>query len=88
MANSRPATGSWRWASRQTGPLLVLANGAGCTPLIQLYGYAAEVHRAPGERRLSVARTLVGNYVTSLDMAGTMVTICRLDDLSGPWSSA
>lgn len=32
------------------------------------------------ERHVSVARTLVGNYVTSLDMAGCSVTLCRLNE--------
>lgn len=32
------------------------------------------------ERGVSVARTLVGNYVTSLDMAGCSVTLCQVDE--------
>ena len=39
-----------------------------------------EVHRALGERRIPVVRTLVGNYVTSLDMAGCSLTLCQVDD--------
>lgn len=63
-----------------TGPVLVLVNGMGATPLLELYGFNAEVQRILTERGVSVARTLVGNYVTSLDMAGCSVTICQVDD--------
>jgi dihydroxyacetone kinase-like protein len=63
-----------------TGPVLLLVNGMGATPLLQLYGFAAEVHRALAGRRVAVARTLVGNYVTSLDMVGCSVTLCQVDD--------
>lgn len=60
-------------------PVLVLVNGAGATPLLELYGFAAEVHRRLADREVAVARTLVGNYVTSLDMAGASVTLCQVD---------
>ncbi|MFI0943405.1 dihydroxyacetone kinase subunit DhaK [Streptomyces sp. NPDC021020] len=62
------------------GPVLLLVNGMGGTPLLELYGFNAEVQRALSERKIPVARTLVGNYVTSLDMAGASVTICRADE--------
>lgn len=61
-------------------PLLLLVNGMGGTPLLELYGFAAEVHRVLAERRIPVARTLVGNYVTSLDMSGASVSICQVDE--------
>ncbi|WFB06364.1 dihydroxyacetone kinase subunit DhaK [Streptomyces sp. LX-29] len=61
-------------------PVLLLVNGMGGTPLLELYGFNAEVHRVLGERGVPVARTLVGNYVTSLDMAGASVTVCQLDE--------
>ncbi|OKH98101.1 dihydroxyacetone kinase subunit DhaK [Streptomyces sp. CB02923] len=61
-------------------PVLVLVNGMGGTPLLELYGFGAEVHRVLGERGVPVARTLVGNYVTSLDMAGCSVTLCQADE--------
>lgn len=63
-----------------TGPVLVLVNGMGGTPLLELYGFNAEVQRRLKERRVAVARTLVGNYVTSLDMAGCSVTVCQVDE--------
>ncbi|MCX5435368.1 MULTISPECIES: dihydroxyacetone kinase subunit DhaK [unclassified Streptomyces] len=63
-----------------TGPVLVLVNGMGATPLLELYGFNAEVQRVLTERGVPVARTLVGNYVTSLDMAGASVTLCQVDE--------
>ncbi|WP_240134600.1 dihydroxyacetone kinase subunit DhaK [Streptomyces sp. MUM 178J] len=63
-----------------SGPVIVLVNGMGATPLLELYGFNAEVQRVLAERRVAVARTLVGNYVTSLDMAGCSVTICQIDE--------
>ena len=63
-----------------TAPVLVLVNGMGATPLLELYGFNAEVQRVLGERGVTAARTLVGNYVTSLDMAGCSVTLCQADD--------
>ncbi|MGW7454614.1 dihydroxyacetone kinase subunit DhaK [Streptomyces sp. NPDC054787] len=62
------------------GPVLALVNGMGATPLLELYGFHAEVARILGERGVPVARALVGNYVTSLDMAGCSVTLCRADE--------
>ncbi|GAA0359976.1 dihydroxyacetone kinase subunit DhaK [Streptomyces blastmyceticus] len=63
-----------------TGPVLLLVNGAGATPLLELYGFTAEVHRVLAARGVAVARTLVGDYVTSLDMAGASVTLCQVDE--------
>lgn len=65
---------------RPDGPVLVLVNGMGGTPLLELYGFNAEVHRALAERNVPVVRTLVGNYVTSLDMSGCSLTLCRADE--------
>lgn len=65
---------------RPSGPVLVLVNGLGSTPLLELYGFNAEVQRVLSERGVTVARTLVGNYVTSLDMAGCSVTVCQADE--------
>ncbi|MFJ3174313.1 dihydroxyacetone kinase subunit DhaK [Streptomyces roseus] len=62
------------------GPVLALVNGMGATPLLELYGFHAEVARVLAARGVPVARALVGNYVTSLDMAGCSVTLCRADD--------
>ncbi|MFF8409429.1 dihydroxyacetone kinase subunit DhaK [Streptomyces omiyaensis] len=65
---------------RPSDPVLLLVNGMGGTPLLELYGFNAEVRRVLDARRVPVARTLVGNYVTSLDMAGASVTVCAADE--------
>ncbi|MFI0258430.1 dihydroxyacetone kinase subunit DhaK [Streptomyces sp. NPDC017056] len=65
---------------RPRQPVLALVNGMGGTPLAELYGFGGEVHRVLAERGVPVARTLVGNYVTSLDMAGCSVTLCQADE--------
>ena len=59
---------------------IVIVNGLGGTPLIELYLLFGEVATALKERGVAIARSLVGNYVTSLDMAGMSVTVCRADD--------
>ncbi|MFH8619449.1 dihydroxyacetone kinase subunit DhaK [Streptomyces sp. NPDC017979] len=65
---------------KPTGPVLVLVNGMGATPLLELYGFNGEVQKVLADRGVTVARTLVGNYVTSLDMAGCSVTLCQVDE--------
>ncbi|MEV0592180.1 dihydroxyacetone kinase subunit DhaK [Nonomuraea cavernae] len=62
------------------GDLLVLVNGMGGTPLMELYVVFAEVEAFIRGRGARIARSLVGDYVTSLDMQGFSVTVCRLDD--------
>lgn len=61
------------------GDLLVLVNGMGGTPLIELYLVFAEVEAYIRSKGARVGRSLIGNYVTSLDMQGFSVTVCRLD---------
>jgi dihydroxyacetone kinase-like protein len=60
--------------------VLVVVNGLGGTPLIELYLLYGEVARILAEAGLRVRRNLVGNYVTSLDMAGMSLTVCRADE--------
>jgi dihydroxyacetone kinase-like protein len=60
--------------------VLLLANGFGGTPLMELYlMYHSAVQRCR-DRGLRVVRSLVGNYTTSLEMAGCSLTIAMLDD--------
>jgi phosphoenolpyruvate---glycerone phosphotransferase subunit DhaK len=63
-----------------TGDLLVMVNGMGGTPLIELYVLYNEVSRYLADRGARIARNLVGNYITSLEMQGFSVTVCRLTD--------
>jgi dihydroxyacetone kinase-like protein len=65
---------------RKDEPLLLLVNGFGGTPLLELYLMYETVSRRLEADGLVIARSLVGNYVTSLEMAGCSVTLARLDD--------
>ena len=67
-------------------PLLVLVNGFGGTPLMELYLMYDAARRFCAGRNLTVARSLVGSYTTSLDMAGCSITLSLLgDDLIRLW---
>ncbi|MQY07463.1 dihydroxyacetone kinase subunit DhaK [Actinomadura macrotermitis] len=57
--------------------LLVLVNGMGGTPLIEQYIAYGAAERWLAGRGATVARPLVGGYVTSLEMAGVMISVCR-----------
>ncbi|MCU0832466.1 MAG: dihydroxyacetone kinase subunit DhaK [Rhizobiaceae bacterium] len=65
--------------------LLMVLNGFGGMPMIELQWMAGEVcqalRQATGRRTLTVARALTGNYVTCLDMAGCSLTLTLLDDM-------
>jgi phosphoenolpyruvate---glycerone phosphotransferase subunit DhaK len=61
-------------------PSIVMLNGMGGTPLIELYVMYGEVAKILKKAGITVARSLVGNYITSLDMAGCSVTILKADD--------
>jgi dihydroxyacetone kinase-like protein len=58
---------------------IVIVNGLGGTPLLELYLVFGEVAAALKAAGVNIARSLVGNYVTSLDMAGMSVTVCKAD---------
>jgi dihydroxyacetone kinase-like protein len=60
--------------------VLVIVNGMGGTPLLELYIVANELAAVLGGRGVTTTRWLVGNYVTSMDMAGCSLTITKLDD--------
>jgi dihydroxyacetone kinase-like protein len=60
--------------------VVCFVNGLGGTPLIELYVVFNEVAQILAGRGVPIARSLVGPYITSLDMAGTSVTLLRVDD--------
>jgi dihydroxyacetone kinase-like protein len=60
--------------------VIAFVNGLGGTPLIELYVMYFEVSRILAQHGISAARSLVGPYITSLDMAGTSVTLLKADD--------
>lgn len=57
-----------------------LVNGMGGTPLMELYILFNDLADELARRHISIARNLVGNYVTSLDMAGASFTLMAFDD--------
>jgi phosphoenolpyruvate---glycerone phosphotransferase subunit DhaK len=62
------------------GSTIVMLNGMGASPLIELYLMYGEVKKLLDKAGVSVARNLVGNYITSLDMAGCSLTVLAADD--------
>jgi dihydroxyacetone kinase-like protein len=65
---------------RARGEAIVLINGFGATPLSELYLMYDAVRKRLEASGIVVARSLVGNFVTSLDMAGCSLTVSMLDE--------
>ena len=70
----------------------VMINGLGATPLMELYILYHDVHELLMEKGIKIHRSFVGNYMTSLEMAGCSLTLLKLDDelkhlLDAPCSS-
>jgi len=60
--------------------VLAFVNGMGGTPLIELYIVFNALQRILKGKNISIVRSLVGRYITSLEMAGCSITLVRLDD--------
>jgi dihydroxyacetone kinase len=58
----------------------VLVNGMGATPLEELYVLYRRCAQIAAERGLTIRTPLIGNYVTSLEMAGASISVLLLDD--------
>jgi dihydroxyacetone kinase-like protein len=58
----------------------VLISGLGSTPLMELYILYNEVTKILGEKRIGIYRPYVGNYFTSLEMAGVTLTLMKVDE--------
>lgn len=68
--------------------VLALVSGLGATPLQELYIVFRHLHELLTRAGFVVARQLVGDYVTSLDMAGCSVTLLKLDhELKTLWDA-
>jgi dihydroxyacetone kinase-like protein len=59
---------------------LAFVNGMGGTPLIELYVVFNKLARICADRGITIERSLVGSYITSLEMAGCSITLLKLDD--------
>ena len=69
-----------------SGSVLLVVNGFGGTPALELYLMYNAARRILEKRGLAVTRSLVGSYVTSLEMAGCSITVTLLDDkLTALW---
>ena len=60
--------------------VLAFVNGMGGTPLIELYIVYRALKRFLDGRGITIVRNLIGPYITSLEMAGTSITLLRMDD--------
>jgi phosphoenolpyruvate---glycerone phosphotransferase subunit DhaK len=60
--------------------VLAFVNGMGGTPLIELYVVFNKLAQICADRGVSIERSLVGSYITSLEMAGCSITLLKLDD--------
>ncbi len=60
--------------------VLLFVNGMGGTPLVELYIAFRRAAESLAAQGIEVTRTLVGNYVTSLEMQGFSITLLKLDD--------
>ncbi|WP_104200678.1 dihydroxyacetone kinase subunit DhaK [Cryobacterium sp. Y29] len=68
--------------------VLLLVNGMGGTPQIELYIVFRRAAEVLQERGITVSRSLVGNYTTSLEMAGASISVLKLDDeLTALWDA-
>jgi dihydroxyacetone kinase-like protein len=73
---------------RRGAPVLLFVNGLGGTPLMELYLLYGEIESGVRAAGLEPARRLVGNYVTTLEMAGAWLTVLELDDeLAALWDA-
>ena len=60
--------------------VLTFVNGMGGTPLLELYVVFNEVARILSGHGITIERSLVGPFITSLEMAGCSITLLKLDD--------
>ena len=65
---------------RSGDEVIAMVNGMGGTPLMELYLVYGELEQILRGLRIRVARPLVGNYITSLEMAGCSITLLKADD--------
>jgi dihydroxyacetone kinase DhaK subunit/dihydroxyacetone kinase phosphoprotein-dependent L subunit len=74
-----------RMGDRMGHETAVLINGFGATPLQELYLLNNAVMRELSQYGITVCKTIVGNYMTSIDMAGASISLIKLDDELKKW---
>ena len=73
---------------KQGDDVLAFVNGMGGTPLIELYIVYNELAKIVKGKGITIARNLIGSYITSLEMAGCSITLLKLDDeLKALWDA-
>ncbi len=60
--------------------VVLMVNGLGGTPLMELYIVNREAHKILENKGINIYKTIVGDYMTSLEMAGASITLLKLDD--------
>ena len=60
--------------------VLAFVNGMGGTPLIELYIVYNELNKLLSSHGINITRNLIGDYITSLEMAGCSITLLKLDE--------
>jgi phosphoenolpyruvate---glycerone phosphotransferase subunit DhaK len=65
---------------KQGDRVIAMVNGMGGTPLIELYIVFNDLAKILKGSGVTIARSLVGNYITSLEMAGCSITLVRASD--------
>jgi dihydroxyacetone kinase-like protein len=65
---------------KQGDEVLLFVNGMGGTPLVELYIVYRKAYEIAEKFGVKVVRNLIGPYITSLEMAGTSITVLKMDD--------
>jgi len=65
---------------KQGDEVLLFVNGMGGTPLVELYIIYRKAYEIAEKNGIKVVRNLIGPYITSLEMAGTSITMLKMDD--------
>ena len=60
--------------------VIAFVNGMGGTPLVELYIVFRKLNEICEQHGITIARNLIGNYITSLEMAGCSITLLKADD--------
>lgn len=68
-----------------TGEAALLVNGLGATSLEELYILCGEAIKALSSQGVTVARTFVGEFATSMEMAGASISVMRVDSETKQW---
>jgi dihydroxyacetone kinase-like protein len=73
---------------KQGDEVLLFVNGLGGTPLIELYIIYRKAYQIAEKHGIKVVRNLIGPYITSLEMAGTSITMLKMDhDMLKLWDA-